>query len=84
MRRLILNWLFGVDNVPDYMETLKKCIDLCDECMDERKAHIESIEERKRDLEEHKRSIETIIKLIKICENHGIDVEKEINEIEEV
>ena len=68
MKELILMWLFGTDDVKSYFKLLK-------ESVDDKKRAIELIEE-------HKESLNTILKLIKICENHGIDVDKEIQYIE--
>ena len=75
MRKLILKWLFGTDNMEDYFDLLckkhiylKECIELLDD-------HIKTLKEYKEDLI-------NIRKLIKICENHGIDVNKEIKNIE--
>ena len=68
MKELILMWLFGTDDVKSYIKLLKESID------DKQRA-IELIEE-------HKKSLNTILKLIKICENHGIDVDKEIQYVE--
>lgn len=67
-RQLILEWLFGTDDVKSYIKLLKESID------DKQRA-IELIEE-------HRESLKTILKLIKICENHGIDVDEEIQHVE--
>ena len=68
MRKLILYWLFGTDDIDDYLDLLRNCKRYCQKLIDTNNEHIETIKE--------------LIKLIKICKNHGIDVEKEIKEIE--
>ena len=75
MRKLILRWLFGTDDISNYLELLVKNRDLHQENINRINAHLKEIEERKEDLD-------NILKLIKICKNHGIDVDKEIKNIE--
>lgn len=75
MKKLILNWLFGTDNVKRYMELLDENIDRCQRYEDEIADHLET-------LREEKENLNTILKLIKICENHGIDVDEELKQIE--
>lgn len=77
MKKLILNWLFGTDNVKRYMELLGENIDHCKRCEDAIADHLETIREEK----EH---INTMIKLIKICENHGINVDEELKQIDNI
>ena len=75
MRKLILNWLFGIDNVEVYMDLLSKNINHHKECLHFIDDHIKT-------LNEEKENLDIIRKLIRICENHGIDVDKEIKQIE--
>lgn len=75
MKKLILNWLFGTDDVKRYMELLERGINHSEECKRLIDEHIETLESQKKDLN-------TIRKLIRICENHGIDVDEEIKQIE--
>lgn len=77
MKKLILNWLFGTDNVKRYMEVLGEGVDRCQRYENEIAAHIKTLNEVK----EH---INTILKLIKICENHGIDVDEELKKIDNI
>lgn len=74
MKKWILNWLFGTDNVETYTELLYKCMNYCKKHMDSVDAHIETLKESKADLE-------IIRKLIKVCENHGINADEEIKQI---
>ena len=74
MKKLILNWLFGTENVKRYMELLERAID-------HEKICIDLIDDHKKSLEESKTYLDDILKLIKICENHGIDVDKELKKI---
>lgn len=75
MRKFILNWLFGTDNVERYMELLGKTIQHEGECIRLIDAHLKTLDESKEELD-------IIRKLIKICENHGINVDEEIKETE--
>lgn len=75
MKKLILNWLFGTDNVEKYMELLYKNMNHTNECQDLISAHLKT-------LKEEKENLEIIRKLIKICVNYGIDVDKEIKQVE--
>ena len=77
MKKWILNWLFGTDNVQRYMEVLRDCRDTHQNYLDEIEDHIKSLKEDK----EH---IKIILKLIQICENHGIDVNKEFAQIDNI
>lgn len=74
MRNLILRWLFGTDDIKYYMELLSKCIGNNLEQQQLVKDHIET-------LEQSQENLRTILKLIKICENHGIDVDEEIEHV---
>ena len=75
MKKLILNWLFGIDNVEVYMDLLCESINHHRECQHFIDDHIKTLNEAKENLD-------IIRKLIRICENHGIDVDKEIKQIE--
>jgi hypothetical protein len=75
MRKLILYWLFGTENIDDYLELLFKDINHNKEVSDLIDDHLKTL----RDEKEH---LQTIKKLIRICENHDIDVDKEIKQIE--
>ena len=77
MRKLILNWLFGTDNVKKYMQVLDDSIDRCQRYEDEIADHLKTLGEVK----EH---IGTILKLIKICENHGVNVDEELKHIDNI
>lgn len=75
MRKHILNWLFGTDDIQSYFNLLSRSIDHNDEkiCL---------IDEHLETLRKHKEDLILIRKLIKICENHGIDVDEEIKKID--
>ena len=75
MRKLILRWLFGTDNIDEYTELLGRVIN-------ELESHQKTIYKNLEDLEEHRETLDTVRKLIVICKNHGIDVDKEIKNIE--
>lgn len=75
MKKLMLNWLFGVDNIKDYMDLLVENINC-------RQEHIKEIENHIETLNREKENIDIMLKLIKICENHGINVDEEIKHVE--
>ena len=81
MRKLILEWLFGTDNVDSYMQLLRENMDHCDEGIKHANECIELIEAHKKTLEREKWFIEISEKLIRICQNHGIDIDEEIKHI---
>ena len=75
MKKLILRWLFGTNDIADYMYLLKRHVDHCQE-------KLELIDEHKKTLYREKEELDMIRKLIRICENHGIDVDEEFKQIE--
>ena len=75
MKKLILRWLFGTDKIKEYTELLRESIGYHEECKKLINAHLAT-------LNDSKERLNTIEKLIKICENHEIDVDKEIKQIE--
>ena len=77
LKNKILNWLFGTDNVKDYMELLGESIEHHKEC-------IRLIDDHKKTLDESKGYIDDILKLIEICKSYGIDVDKEMAKINHI
>lgn len=75
MKKLILRWLFGTDKVKEYIQLLRESLEHHEECKKLIDDHIQT-------LNDSKERLNTILKLIKICENHGINVDKEIKQIE--
>jgi hypothetical protein len=75
MKKLILNWLFGTDNVEEYIDLLHKCIE-------HNRTRIDDINSHLKTLKREEEGLKIIRKLIKICENHGIDADEEIKHIE--
>ena len=74
MRKIILRWLFGTDNIKSYMDVLTGSIK-------EMKEHTKSIEKHQETLNRSIVNLDMIQKLLKICENHGIDIDKELEQI---
>lgn len=74
MKKLILQWLFGVDNIDNYLEVLTRNRKQIEETIKQIESHIKTLDEEK----EH---ITIIRKLIRVCENHGIDVDEEIKKV---
>ena len=75
MKKLILNWLFGTDDIREYIEVLIENREYNSKIIDKVNEHIKTLEKWKED-------ITLMRKLIKICENYGIDVDKEIKKID--
>lgn len=75
MKKRILNWLFGTEDVKEYIQLLHEVLNC-------REKHLDAIKSHLKTLEEERENIEIIRKLIRICENHGIDVDEEIKHIE--
>lgn len=75
MRERILWWLFGTDEIESYMELLRKRYDHTNECLELLAAHGKT-------LEREEWALNMLGKLIKICENHGIDIDEEIKHIQ--
>ena len=75
MRKFILYWLFGTDDIKDYMDLLGRGMEHTEE-------ELRLIDEHLKTLEREKRVLVDLGKLIKICRNHGIDVDEEIKKID--
>ena len=65
MKKLILKWLFGTDDIKRYTEVIGNAMDANERCIKNFNSHIET-------LNEYRKDIDTMRKLIRICENHGI------------
>jgi hypothetical protein len=74
LRKLILEWLFGTDDIPRYIKVLDTSIKYYEEWSKSIESHRETIKSAKEDLDITR-------KLIIICKNHGIDIDKEIDEV---
>ena len=75
MRKMILRWLFGTDDIQSYIDSL------CDNVV-VRKAYIREIEKHIETLNREGEDLELIRKLIVVCKNHDIDVDAELQKIE--
>ena len=75
LRKLVLEWLFGTDDIKEYMELLRESLHHTSECL-------ELLEDHKETLDRKKWALETLQKVLIICENHGIDVDEEIKHIQ--
>lgn len=76
MRKMILRWLFGTDDVQEYIYEIR---DACQQ----RKEHVREIEDHLETLYREKEDLMTMRKLIHICEKHGIDVDEELKQMED-
>ena len=68
MRKLILKWLFGTDDVERYFTILQRDTGLIED-------HLNTLKLAKED-------ILICRKLIKICKNHGINIDEEMKDVE--
>lgn len=75
MRERILWWLFGTTDIDSYMELLRKRQDHLNE-------NLKLLDEHGKTIDRATWAINTIEKLMKICEKHGINVDEEIKLIE--
>jgi intergrase/recombinase len=75
IRRLILKWLLGVDNVDLFRMVI-------DENTRVRKGYIENLENYLETLSKEKEIIDNMRKLIQVCKNHDIDIDEEIEHIQ--
>ena len=80
MRKLILRLLFGA-NVDEYTELLNRFIDCTEKYSCELDDHQKTIIKYLEDLESHRDTLDTVKKLIVVCQNHGIDVDEEIKHV---
>lgn len=81
-RQLILYWLFGTDDIDRYMQLLRENMGHCEDGIKHAEECIELINDHKRTLKREEWFVETTGKLLRICENHGIDVDEEIKHIQ--
>jgi hypothetical protein len=81
MRKLILNWLFGTDDVDHYMTLLRKDLDRTHEDIEHLEECRALIHDHQNTLDKRKEDLDLIRKLIRVCENHGIDVDTEVKNI---
>ena len=74
LRKLILRWLFGTDNISDYDELLVDNITTSKKLIKELNEHIKT-------REDYIDELRTTAKLARVCRNHGIDPDEEIKHI---
>ena len=82
MRKIILRWLFGTDDIKSYMDLLSDYLRCNVSYSNELKAHKKYIEQHNETINESLENLYMIKKLLKICENHGIDIDKELEQVE--
>ena len=82
MKKLILMWLFGTDNVDRYMALMQKNMSHCEDGIKHAQECIDLIDDHKRTLKREEWELDVLHKLLHICEKHGINVDEEIKLIE--
>lgn len=75
MKKLILRWLFGTDDIEDYLALLLRDNKRIEQQIELIDGHLET-------LKIEKENLDIIRKLVKVCENHGINADEEIKSIE--
>lgn len=74
MKKLILKWIFGTDDIDRYFTILNEYHECNKECIELINGHLKTLDEERENL--------TIMrKLIEVCENHGINPDEEIKKI---
>lgn len=71
MKKLILRWLFGTDEVKEYIQLLLEHLQLHEK-------YKEMIDIDLKMFNRCKEELDTLLKLVEICEKHGIDIDKEL------
>lgn len=74
MRKRILEWLFGTSDIKRYVELLEDSIKLTEDFIKANKTHLET-------LEKYGEELDFSLKLIHICEEHEIDIDKELKQL---
>ena len=74
MKKLILNWLFGINNVREYVELLR-------DDLKNREEYLKDLHKHREALIRERMELQIILNLIAICENHKIDYKKELREL---
>ena len=74
LRKKVLMWLFETEDVKKYMDILIAY-------KDELKKHGDTIERNLHELQEHMNTLKLLKKVIKVCKNHSIDIDKEVSEL---
>lgn len=74
LRKRILWWLFGTDDIDAHIHLLTDSKRYVEE-------HLKTLHEYQKEIKSHKESLAIMLKLIKICKNHGIDVDEEIKHV---
>ena len=81
MRKLILEWLFGTDDIDSYMQLLRDNKDHCTDALKHNNECLELIREHRETIDRAEWFVQLCGKLIRICKNHGIDIDEEIKNI---
>lgn len=74
LRRKVLMWLFETGDV-------KKYVDILIAYKNELKEHSDTIERNLHEIQEHMDTLKLLKKVIKVCKNHSIDIDKEVAEL---
>ena len=75
MKKTILRWLFGTDDIESYMDLLRRDVAHLNE-------ELQLLNDHKRSLEREESELKMLRQMLQIFENHGIDVDEEIKHIQ--
>ena len=78
MKKLILQWLFGVDEIDSYMELLRQNRDHLTNALEHTNECLALIREHRETIDRAEWFIKLANDLIKVCEKHGINIDEEI------
>jgi hypothetical protein len=76
IRRKVLMWLFETEDIEKYFNILSKYVD-------EIKEHRDAIQRHLNEIEEHLGTLRLLRKVLTVCQNHSIDIDKEVAELKE-
>lgn len=76
LRRKVLMWLFETEDVEKYFHIFSKYVD-------EVKEHRDTIQGHLNTMEDHLNTLRLLRKVITVCQNHSIDIDKEVAELKE-
>lgn len=74
LRRKVLMWLFETEDVEKYFHIFSKYVD-------EIKEHRDTIERHLNTTKEQLDTLRLLRKVITVCQNHSIDIDKEVAEL---
>lgn len=78
MRKLILKWLLGNVEIKTYWDLFQENIKIREEHIKTLEEHIKALNKHQQTLELAQESVSILERLLKVCKEHGIDVDEEL------